>query len=78
MVEPETLLETAFALVICPLKRAIPPGFPVVSPAECQCSPGFGYDAATETCEPCAIGTYKAGSSLKCIESKRLAPGSRR
>lgn len=62
VVEPETVLETAFALVICPLKRAIPPGFPVVSPAECQCAPGFGYDTATETCEPCATGTYKARS----------------
>lgn len=36
-------------------------GVPVQSAADCQCSPGYGYNPASAACEACARGEYKAG-----------------
>ena len=35
-------------------------GFPVQSAADCQCSPGYGYDPTSDFCTACLIGEYKA------------------
>eukprot|EP00913_Durusdinium_trenchii_P027642 g25923.t1 len=45
--------------VTCPIRRSIPPGVPIQSAAECQCSPGFGIDQVTGACDPCILGEYK-------------------
>lgn len=37
-------------------------GVPVLSPEDCQCSPG--YSPAADTCEPCRQGKYKAPMQL--------------
>lgn len=39
-------------------------GLPVLSPEDCECSLGHGYDAASAACEPCRQGEYKAFQSL--------------
>ena len=49
----------AEATVRCSKYRSVPPGVPVVSSDDCQCSPGFGFDSAAGSCQPCAEGEYK-------------------
>ena len=39
-------------------------GVPVLSAADCQCSPGYTYDTAAQGCEPCATGEYKEAICL--------------
>ena len=36
-------------------------GVPVLSEDDCECSPGYGYSAATMSCALCEQGGYKAG-----------------
>ncbi|CAE7226101.1 Scube1 [Symbiodinium microadriaticum] len=48
------------ATVRCSRYRSVPPGVPVVSSEDCQCSPGYGFDSAAGSCEACAEGEYKA------------------
>eukprot|EP00439_Symbiodinium_sp_Y106_P035489 s3907_g4.t1 len=50
----------AEATVRCSKYRSVPPGVPVVSSKDCQCSPGYGFDSAAGSCEACAEGEYKA------------------
>ena len=39
-------------------------GVPVLSAGDCQCSPGYTFDAATQGCEPCARGEYKEAHGM--------------
>ena len=55
---PESEIALTTAKVTCPQHQAVPPGVPVLSPADCQCGPG--YSPAADTCEPCRRGKYKA------------------
>ena len=47
-------------------------GVPVLSSADCQCSPGYGYNPATATCDSCTLGEYKArpfSALVKLVQS---------
>ena len=41
----------------CPSGHSVPPGIVPLGPAECECSPGYGF--AGGECQPCLQGEYK-------------------
>ncbi|CAJ1443646.1 unnamed protein product [Effrenium voratum] len=56
----ESRVTRTSSIVKCPPKQSVPPGVPVLSAADCQCSLGHGFDPTLQTCEPCNLGEYKA------------------
>ncbi|CAE7267309.1 SVEP1, partial [Symbiodinium microadriaticum] len=68
----ESVPEITETSVKCPARRSVPPGVPVLSEDDCECSPGYGYSAATMTCALCEQGGYKAAvgdvSCTRCPE----------
>ncbi|CAL1160422.1 unnamed protein product [Cladocopium goreaui] len=68
---PESDIAITTATVTCPQHQAVPPGVPVLSPEDCQCSPG--YSPAADTCEPCRRGKYKVDvSNGACTDCPQL------
>lgn len=68
----ESVPEITQTTVKCPARRSVPPGVPVLSEDDCECSPGYGYSAATMSCALCEQGGYKAAvgdvSCTRCPE----------
>lgn len=50
---------TSTAVVRCPSRQSVPPGTVALSPKDCQCSPGFGFNEASQSCDQCSFGQYK-------------------
>ena len=56
-------------MVICPIHRSVPPGTTALSENDCQCSLGYSFNQALESCEPCSLGQYKNAVGNKLCTS---------
>ncbi|CAE7817681.1 Scube1 [Symbiodinium microadriaticum] len=62
--EVESAPAVSSTVVSCSPRMSVPPGVPVLSADDCQCSPGYSYDTVAQGCEPCARGEYKDAISM--------------